>query len=184
MVSNAPCQSHGSAGSGPHRQICNHNHPGINPPRQGRGGVMSKCARAVVRQPPSTYFPWQSTLTTPRIPQVDFDIVAHSRPDGASGGTPLRRLPGKPPPFGTVRPDSVPDPGDQGSTCLRRKTHNKGRGTSSLVGLLVGASAVSQVGLQRGQEPGPGRLPSSVLPQHPWHPHPSARLRPQKPYRD
>jgi len=109
--------------------------------------------------PQGTYFPWQSTSTAPRIPQVDFDIVAHSRPDGVSGGTPLRRPPGKPPPFGRVRPDSVADPGDQGSTRLRRKTRDKGRGTSSLVGSQVGASVVSRVGSQSGQEPSPRPAP-------------------------
>ena len=54
--------------------------------------------------PQGTYFPWQRTLAAPHIPQVDFDIVAHSRPDGASGGTPLRRPPGKPPRLGQSGP--------------------------------------------------------------------------------
>ena len=85
--------------------------------------------------------------------------MAHSRPDGASGGTPLRRPPGKPPPFGTVRPDSVPDPGDKGLTRLRRQTHDKGWGKSSLVGSQFGASDVSRVGSQVGQEPGPQPAP-------------------------
>ena len=105
------------------------------------------------------HFPWQSTPAAPRIPRVDFDIVAHSRPDVASLETPLRRPPGKPPPFGTVRPDSVPDPGDQGSSRQRRQTYDKGRGKSSLVGSQVGASDVSWVGSQVGQEPGPQPAP-------------------------
>ena len=107
----------------------------------GEGAVLCWNAHERLRDDPQgTYFPWQSTPAALRIPQVDFDIVAHSQPDGASKGTPLWRPPGKPPPFGTVRPDSVQDPGDQGSTRLRRKTHDKGRGNSSLVGSQVGAS--------------------------------------------
>jgi thiol-disulfide isomerase/thioredoxin len=109
--------------------------------------------------PLGKHFPWQSTPAAPRIPQVDFDIVAHSRPDVASLGIPLQRPPGKPPPFGTVRTDSVPDPGDQGSSRQHRQTHDKGRGKSSLVGSQVGASDVSRVGSQVGQEPGPQPAP-------------------------
>ena len=149
MVGNAPCQSHRSAGSGPQRQICNHNHPGIVL-LNGEGTVLCWNVHEWLRDDPQgTYVPWQSTLATPHIPQVEFDIVTHSRPDGASRGTPLRRPPGKPPPFGTVRPDSVLDPGDQGSARLHRKTHDndKGRGKSSLVGSQVGTSVVSRQAL-------------------------------------
>ena len=109
--------------------------------------------------PLGKYFPWQRTPAAPHIPQVGFDIVAHSQPDGASRGIPLRRPPGKPPPFGTVRPDSVPDPEDQGSTLLHRQTHDNGRGKSSFVGSQVVASDVSRVGSHVGQEPGPWPAP-------------------------
>jgi len=128
----------------------------------GEGAVLCRNAHEPLRDDPQgRYFPWQSTSGAPCIPQVEFDIVAHSRPDGASGGIPLRRPPGKPPPFGTVRPDSVLDPGDQGSAHLRRKTrdNDKERGKSSLVGSQVGASVVSQVGSQVGQEPRPRPAP-------------------------
>jgi hypothetical protein len=152
----------------------------------GEGAVLCRNAHERLQDNPlGKHFPWQSTPAAPRIPRVDFDIVAHSRPVVASLGIPLRRPPGKPPPFGTVRPDSVPDPGDQGSSRQRRQTHDKGRGKSSLVGSQVGASDVSRVGSQVGQEPGhQTRLPALVLPQHPRHPHPSARLRPQRMYQD
>jgi len=66
----------------------------------GEGAVLCRNAHERLRdEPQGTYFPWQSTPAAPRIPQVDFDIVAHSWPDGASGGTPLQRPPCKPPPI-------------------------------------------------------------------------------------
>ena len=105
------------------------------------------------------HFPWESTLAAPRTPRVDFDIVAHSRPDAASLGTPLRRPTGEPPPFGTVRPDLVPGPGDRGSSRQHRQTHDKGRGNTPLVGLQVGASDGSRMGLRVVQEPGPQPAP-------------------------
>ncbi len=109
--------------------------------------------------PLGEHFPWEGTPTAPRTPRVDFDIVAHSRPDAARLGTPLRRPPGEPPPFGTVRPDSVPGPGDQGLSRQRRKSHDKGRGSTSVVGSQVGASDGSQMGLRVVQGPGPQPAP-------------------------
>ncbi len=126
----------------------------------GEGAVLCRNAHERLRDDPQgKYFPWQSTPATPRIPRVDFDIVAHSWPDLLSTGTPLRRPPGKPPPFGTVRPDSGLGHGNQGLSHQRRQTHDKRQGKSSAVGLQVGASDVSRVGSQVDQEPGPQPAP-------------------------
>jgi thiol-disulfide isomerase/thioredoxin len=126
----------------------------------GEGAVLCRNVHEWLRDDPlGQHFPLESTPAAPRSPWVDFDIVAHSRPDAASLGTPLRRPPGKPPPFGTVRPGSVPDPGEQGSSHQRHQTHEKGRGKSSLVGSQVGAADVSRVGPQGVQEPGPQPAP-------------------------
>ena len=83
--------------------------------------------------PLGEHFPWEGTPIAPRTPRVDFDIVAHSRPDAARLETPLRRPLGEPPPFGTGRPDSVLDPRDQGSSRQHRKSHDK-RGGEQLGG--------------------------------------------------
>ncbi len=139
----------------------------------GEGAVLCRNAHERLREDPlGKHFPWDSTPAAPRTPRVDFDIVAHSRPDGASLGTPLRRPPGEPPPFGTGRPDSVPGPGDQESSRQRHQTHEKGRGNTTVAGFQVGASDGSRAGLQVFRSPAPSRLPASVLPQHPRHPHP------------
>jgi len=155
----------------------------------GEGAVLCRNAHERLREDPlGKHFPWESTPTAPRTPRVDFDIVAHSRPDAASLGTPLRRPPGEPPPFGTVRPDSVPGPGDRGSSRQRRQTHEKGRGNTMVVGLQVGESDGSRAGLRVVQEPGPqpapSRLPALVLPQHLRHPHPKEKTRFQRTYQD
>jgi hypothetical protein len=90
----------------------------------GEGAVLCRNAHERLRDDPlGKHFPWESTPAAPRSPRVDSDIVAHSRPDVASLGTPLRRPLGKPPPFGIVRPNSVPDPGDQWLSRQRHQTH-------------------------------------------------------------
>jgi hypothetical protein len=67
------------------------------------GAVLCRNAHERLQDDPlGKHFPWEGTPTAPRTPRVDFDIVAHSRPDAASLATPLRRPPGKPPPFGRV----------------------------------------------------------------------------------
>jgi nucleoredoxin len=122
----------------------------------GEGAVLCWNAHERLRDDPQgKYFPWPSTPATPRIPRVDFDIVAHSRPDVLRLGTPLRRPPGKPPTFGPVRLNSILDHVDQGSSRQHRQTQDKRRGKSPLVGSQVGASDVSRVGLQVDQDPGP-----------------------------
>ena len=96
----------------------------------GEGAVLCRNAHERLRDDPlGKHFPWEGTLAAPRTPRVDFDIVAHSRPDAASLGTPLQRPPGEPPPFGTVRPDSVPGPGDRGSSASAVSLMIKGGGT-------------------------------------------------------
>jgi thiol-disulfide isomerase/thioredoxin len=96
----------------------------------GEGAVLCRNAHERLRDDPlGKHFPWEGTLAAPRTPRVDFDIVAHSRPDAASLGTPLQRPPGEPPPFGTVRPDSVPGPGDRGSSASAVSLMIKGEGT-------------------------------------------------------
>ncbi len=80
---------------------------------------------------------------------------------------PLWIPPGKPPTFGTAAPtqDCVSlyptqySVSPQRSSHQRHQTHDKGQGKNSLVGLEVGASIVSRVGLQVGQEPGPQPAP-------------------------
>jgi len=90
----------------------------------GKGAVLCWNAHERLRVDPlGKHFPWESTPAAPRSPRAGSDIVAHSRPNVVSLGTPLWRRLGKPPPFGIVRPDSVPDPGDQGSSRQRRQTH-------------------------------------------------------------
>ena len=90
----------------------------------GEGAVLCWNVHERLRDNPlGKHFSWESTPAAPRSPRADSDIVAHSRPDVVSLGTPLRRPLGKPPPFGIVRPDSVPDPGDQGLSRQRRQTH-------------------------------------------------------------
>jgi nucleoredoxin len=126
----------------------------------GDGAVLCCNAHEWLRDDPlGKYFPWAGTPAASRPPRVDFDIVAHSRPDAASLGTPLRRPPGEPVPFGTVRPDSGPGPEDRGSSRQRRQTHDKGQGNTPLVGSQVGAADGSRVGLQAVQEPGPQPAP-------------------------
>ena len=71
----------------------------------GEGAVLCRNAHERLRDDPlGKHIPWQSTPATPRIPRVDFDSVAHSRPDVASLGVPLRRPPGKPPHLGQSGP--------------------------------------------------------------------------------
>jgi len=126
----------------------------------GEGAVL--CRNALERwrgDPLGKHFPWESNPAASRTPRVDFDIVAHSRPDAASLGTPLWRPPGEPPPFGTVRPDSVPGPEDRGSSRQRHQTHDKGWGNNTVVGSQVGSSDGSRAGLRVVQEPGPQPAP-------------------------
>jgi nucleoredoxin len=126
----------------------------------GEGAVLCRNVHERLRDDPlGKHFPWESTPAAPRTPRVDFDIVVHSRPDTASLGTPLRRPPGEPPPFGTVRPDSVPGPVDRGSSRQRRQPHDKGRGNTPMVGSQVGASGGSRLGLRIVQEPAPQPAP-------------------------
>jgi hypothetical protein len=108
----------------------------------GEGAVLCQNAHERLRDDPlGKHFPWKSPPAAPRVPRVDFDIVAHSLPDRESVEVPLRRPPGKPPTFGTGQ------------------TQAKERGKSSLVGSQVDASDVSRVGSQVGQEPGPQPAP-------------------------
>ena len=108
----------------------------------GEGAVLCRNAHERLRDDPlGEHFPWRRPPAAPRVPRVDFDIVACSLPERASAGVPLRRPPGKPPTFATGH------------------THDKERGKSSLVGSQVGGSNVSQVGSQVGQEPGPQPAP-------------------------
>ncbi len=67
----------------------------------GEGAVLCRNAHEWLREDPlGEHFPWEGTPTAPRTPRVDFDIVAHSHPDAARLGTPLRRPPGEPPRLG------------------------------------------------------------------------------------
>jgi hypothetical protein len=66
----------------------------------GEGAVLCRNAHERLRNDPlGKHFPWEVTPAASRTPRVDFDIVAHSRPDAASLGTPLRRPLGEPPPI-------------------------------------------------------------------------------------
>ncbi len=119
----------------------------------GEGAVLCRNAHERLRDDPlGQHFPWEGTPAAARTPRVDFNIVAHSRPDAARLGTPLPRPPGEPPPFGTVRPDPGPGPGDQGSSRQRRQSHQRGRGNTPLVGSQVGAADGFRVGLRVVQE--------------------------------
>ena len=65
----------------------------------GEGAVLCRNVHERLRDDPlGKHFPWESNPAAPRTPRVDFDMVAHSRPDAASLGTPLRKPPGEPPP--------------------------------------------------------------------------------------
>ncbi len=99
MGGDAPCRSHGSAGFHPQRQVCYHHHPRTGP-LDGEGAVLCRNAHERLRDDPlGKHFPWESNPAAPRTPRVDFNIVAHSRPDAARLGTPLRKPPGDPWPY-------------------------------------------------------------------------------------
>jgi hypothetical protein len=124
------------------------------------GAVLCRNAYKRLRDDPlGQHFPWEGTPAAARTPRVDFNIVAHSRPDAARLGTPLPRPPGEPPPFGTVRPDPGPGPGDRGSSRQRRQSHQRGRGNTPLVGSHVGVADGFWVGLRVVQEPVPQPAP-------------------------
>ena len=151
----------------------------------GEGAVLCRNAHERLRDDPlGKHFPWAGTPAASRTPRVDFDIVAHSRPDAASLGTPLRRPPGEPPPFGTVRPDSGPGPEDRGSSHQHRQTSDKGRGTPLWLVRKLARRTVPGWACIQFRSLAPSRRPASVLPQHPRHPHPSERPWLQRTYQD
>ena len=104
---------------------------------------------------------------------------------------PLRRLPGKPPIFGTAAPtqDCV-SPCPTQTLCPLR-----GQAISAVRLMTKGGEALwlahkwarrTFPGWARRfvRSPAPSRLLVSAPPQHPRHPHPSARLRQQRTYQD
>jgi hypothetical protein len=127
----------------------------------GEGAVLCRNVHERLRDDPlGQHFPWEGTPAAARTPRVDFNLVAHSRPDAAHAWEPpFRDRRASPPPFGTVRPDPGPGPGDQGSSRQRRQSHRRGRGNTPLVGSHVGAADGFRVGLRVVQEPVPQPAP-------------------------
>jgi len=125
-----------------------------------------------------------------KSPRIDLDNANHVFRESME--FPLRRLPGKPPIFGTAAPtqDCV-SPCPTQTLCPLR-----GRAISAVKLMIQGRGRAlwSARKWARQTFPGwarrlvrslaPSRLPVLVPPQHPRHPHPSARLRHQRTYQD
>jgi hypothetical protein len=140
--------------------------------------VLCRNAHERLRDDPlGKHFPWQSTPAAPRIPLVDFDIVAHSRPDVASLGVPLRRPPGKGPTQYRIL-------GIRGRAASAVRLMIKGGGRAPWLARKLARRTFPELARKWVRSLAPSRLPALVLPQHPRHPHPSARLRPQRTYQD